>query len=311
MTPAAPATSREKSIATGELIFAASIWGFGFIATIWALTGMGPVWLSSLRFLGATVPVLPILYLMRSTRAQMTRASLWAAFFPGLFLTLTLVLQTWGLRFTTATKSSFITTLYVVFVPVVERFVFGRSMTAIQVGSVVVALAGTAMIAQLHGFADLNLGDLLTFLCAIAATFHILAVGHYGRKVRSSIVFNTYQSLWAGLLPLGLAIAIEPLPHDFFGTKPFAGFLILAIGSTFLAFLLQIRAQKLLSPSVASMLFLLESPFAACFAYFLLGERLNASQWLGAALIVAAVVASSLEEARKPAPAIAPAHAPV
>lgn len=314
-------TRAEKARAIGELVLATNIWGFGFVTTIWALEGMGPVWLTTLRFAIGILPALPFLIFLRSARAAATLPSLWAAFLPGLFLSLTLVLQTWGLRYTTATKSGFITTLYVVFIPVIERWVLGRRLTGIQFACVFVALFGTGLIAELYGEnglgalgADgLNFGDLLTLLCAIAATFHILSIGRYGKKIGSAIVFNTFQSFWAGILPLGIALAFEPKPHDFFATKPLAGFLFLALASTFIAFMLQIRAQRHLSASVASMVFLLESPFAAGYAYLLLGERLNSWQWAGAALILIAVTLSSLEETRKQplTPAVTAPHPPV
>jgi drug/metabolite transporter (DMT)-like permease len=260
---------------------------------------MGPLWMSSFRFLLAGLITLPIAAAFPTLRAEITLKNFLMIFLPGLFLSLTLVLQTWGLRYTSATKSGFITTLYVALVPVVEWLFFSKRMTWLQAFSVVVALAGMALIAGPQDFSNINIGDLLTLGCAMAAACHIISVGHYAHRMKSALLFNTFQSLWAGILPLGLAIALEVFPSSDIGFKPLAGFLYLAILSTVLAFMLQIRAQKFLSPALASMIFLLESPFAAVYAYLLLGERLDWVQWIGAGIIMFAVTLSSIEETRK------------
>ena len=286
-------------VAAGELLLAANIWGFGFIATVWALEGMGPLWMSSLRFLLAGFLALPLLIFYPSLRSEFTLANFRMIFLPGLFLSLTLVLQTWGLRYTSATKSGFITTLYVAFVPVVEWLFFSKGMTILQGICVAVALGGMALIAGPQDFGAINTGDLLTLLCALAAACHIISVGRFASRMKSALLFNTFQSLWAGILPLGLAILIESPPMNALALKPLSGFLYLTIFSTLFAFMLQIRAQKFLSPALASMIFLLESPFAAVYAYLLLGERLGWLQWAGAFVILIAVSLSTMEESKK------------
>ena len=80
------------------------------------------------------------------------------------------------------------------------------------------------------------------------------------------------------------------------------GLLMLGIGSTLIAFYLQIKAQKVLSSTVSSLFFLLESPFALLFAFFLLGESLNMKQGIGALLIIA-LHNTNLDAPRSPAPA--------
>jgi drug/metabolite transporter (DMT)-like permease len=81
--------------------------------------------------------------------------------------------------------------------------------------------------------------------------------------------------------------------------KAVIGLLSLSLGSTTLAFYLQVRAQAHLSATVSSLLFLLESPFALIFAFLLLGESLSTMEAIGAFLIFTAAVLASLREARQ------------
>lgn len=317
--------SRSASV---ELVLAGALWGFGFIATVWALKVMGPLMVISLRFLIATVIGGIVIILIPRLREQASRQQFWLAAVPGFLLMLTLVLQTWGLQYTTATKSGFITTLYVLMVPFLERFWLKLKLPRFHMIYVGIGLVGVALICDFNsvirsviwGSSDAistaistpnetldvnskiaqqswNFGDLLTFACAIAASFQIVWFAWIHDRIKSPFVFNIYQSIWATIIPLAFALLIEPWP-DFtrlLGTsgsglvsRPLIGLLMLAIGSTLIAFALQVKAQKSISPSMASLLFLLESPFATLFAIYFLSESLKTDQWVGAGLILAA-----------------------
>lgn len=231
-----------------------------------------------------------------------------AALLPGTVLMLALVLQTWGLVFTTATKSGFLTCLYVLFVPAVESIVHRRRPPKGILFAGVCALIGVALMCGLFDLlfnvqestdprAAFNRGDVLTILCAFAVTAHIFMVGRIDRvlgKNFDSFQFNTAQSLAAGFPVLILAISVEPeawsYPYRLLSTSlPLIGFTSLCLGSTLIAFALQIRAQKVLSPSLASVLFLLESPFAAIFGGLFLHEPFGTNQILGGAIILMSV----------------------
>jgi drug/metabolite transporter (DMT)-like permease len=280
-------TAISEKRAVGELIISGAIWGFGFIATMFALKDMGPLTMVVVRFVIAVAVTLPFLYFSTSLRSVKHWAALKMAFWPGMMLALLMILQTWGLKYTSPTKSSFITTLYIVFVPLIESLFLKRRVVLSHYIFVVVALVGTGFICNFHA-GDWNLGDLLTLGCSLAAAFHIIFVGHVSHRIDSSVVFNTYQSFWAILLPaMFLILFPEELKWPWSPVGLF-GLAWLVFGSTIVAFMLQIRAQKVLSPSLASLLFLLESPFAAFFAFVILDDRLSAIQWLGAVLITIA-----------------------
>lgn len=285
---------KNSILAIGELIFASSLWGFGFIATVWALKVVDAFELTLLRFVLASLVGLALLYF---NYKSVPVRHLWKlSFWPAIFLLGTLIFQTWGLHYTTATKSGFITTLYVVFVPILESLHLKRKIPPAIWMCVAGALVGTLMIVNvgLNGF---NIGDIMTFVCALFASAQIYYVGVISPNIKHPFAFNTLQSLWCALISLpfffhgGMAQDLANWLN--WPTTAIAGVISLAFGSTVLAFSLQIKAQAKLSPTVASLLCLLESPFAMLFAMSILSETLGAFEACGAVLIFFSAVGAS------------------
>lgn len=297
---------RERLTGALELTLAGALWGFGFIAATWALDGMGPLAITGWRFVIAVIVGGAIVLARPSLRANVEWIGFYAAAWPGLFISLTLITQTYGLRYTTATKSGFITILYVLLVPLLERLWLKRAVPRYHVAYVLAALVGVALICDLPSAftggaggaterEKLNVGDALTVICAIFAALQIVWYGRIQDKIGSSFVFNLYQSFWAGVIPLALSLVLEPFP-TFPNTTTWVGLAMLSLGSTLIAFALQIRAQKKISPSLASLLFLLESPFAGLFAIFFLNERMTTMTAAGAAVILVSLASSVVFE---------------
>jgi len=278
-----------------ELLVAAALWGFGFIATKWILGTLGAFELLFVRFLLASLIGLPFVLATEHSFKKKFKLSFW----PGVLLMGTLAFQTWGLEYTTPTKSGFITTLYVIFVPLLES-ALGRKRLPFEMWlCVLIALVGTGLIVDI-GLGQINFGDALTFISAIIATGQIYWMGSVSPNVTRAFVFNVYQCFWC------LFFFLPTLHfHEFFSKvsncqawplQVWVGFLSLAAGSTIIAFYLQVKAQKDLSRTVSSLLFLLESPFAMLFAILLLGDRLTMRESAGALLIfVAAFLATWIE----------------
>lgn len=291
-------------IAAAELLLAAALWGFGFIATVWGLRELDPFELTFIRFALATLLLSPVLLLPR-WRQEVVRY-LKISFWPGVFFALLLIVQTWGLQYTTATKSGFLTTLYVVFVPILESSLSRQKLSGALWLTVGLAFLGTLMIVNLsfsNFLQDMNKGDLLTVLCALLATGQIYAIGLVSSGVGNALAFNFCQTFWAAMVSAPIALnhgLFLKLMHfsEWLPTAQ-AGLLSLVVGSTIIAFTLQVRAQAYLSPTVSSLLFLLESPFALMFAFFLLGERLGPVEAMGAVLIFSAAILANWIEARR------------
>lgn len=282
-----------------ELTLAALFWGFGFIAARWALEALSPSWLSGVRFLSAFLLSLPlIIFLAKKNELLKVKSSLLLSFMPGVFLTLTIVFQTWGLKYTTATNASFITSLYVVFVPIMERFLFKKKLEFTHSVLVIIAIIGTGLICDLQ-HSTFNWGDLLTVFCSLAGAAHIVNISYVSGKIDSPFFFNSFQCFWSGGICILLAMGSEPFVMGPMSVKPIIGFCLLLFGSTLFGFMIQIRAQRVLSSNAASLICLLESPFGAFFAYVFLAERLQWSQWAGAILIFFSAIYTILLENRK------------
>lgn len=279
-----------------ELLVAAIFWGFGFIAAIWSLEKMSPGALVFYRFMGAFLVGSFILFLMGKKFPQFL-IELRLAIVPGLFMAATLVIQNLGLKLTTATNSAFITSLYVVWVPLLAAVIIKSKVKKSQWLFVALALLGTAlMIKTDFVFKDAGPlfapGDLITLICSLFAAGHILTIDKVAVKSKDHFAFNVAQCAVSGVAALTLFPLESNWSLHFTGFKPWFGLFALALGSSLIAFWLQIRAQKKLNPTVASILFLLESPFSAFFAFWLLQESMNLQQFTGAGLIMLAGILS-------------------
>ncbi|OQW49292.1 MAG: hypothetical protein A4S09_12310 [Proteobacteria bacterium SG_bin7] len=282
-----------------ELIFATLFWGFGFVGARWALELFSPSWMSGIRFVLAFVIAIPaMLYIAKNGAFSNWKQTCKHSFWPGLYLVLTIVLQTWGLKYTTATNAGFITTLYVVFVPILQLIYLRKRIDLNHIVLVLVAVAGTALICQWQAN-NWNKGDFLTVLCALCGALHIVCISLYSEAIKNPFFFNNFQCLWAGGLALIFAFFSEPFHVGNLTPQSAAGFIFLLFGSTLFGFWAQVRAQRVLSANAASLICLLESPFAGLFAFIFLGERLDIWQWTGAGLILLSAFVTIILEARK------------
>lgn len=274
--------STEKR-ASLELILAGFFWGFGFIGTVWALKDLAPAAIIFYRFFGAFL-VTAIYLLWAKIDFKIIMHEFRLSVGAGFWLAATLLPQTWGLKYTTATNSAFITILYVLIVPLLatsfQKVPLPRSHWLLTLA----ALAGVAMMVQLQSL-TMNWGDLLTLFCALMAAFHILFVEKVAPKSLNMFILNGFQALWCALFTLPLLYFGGSWDLFAISNQAFWGMIALTFGSSLLAFYLQFRAQKFVSASTASLLFLLESPFSALLAYFLLSERLTPLQMLGGVII--------------------------
>lgn len=282
--------TKQQQRSVFELIFACSLWGFGFVGVPLAQGSFNSFEVCFLRFF---IPL--AIWLTIATFAPSMRLSvsiLRKTFIPGFFLAATLIPQTLGLLYTTATKSGFITTLYVLLVPIVEFTIFRRKPSGIIYLSLLLALLGAGLLVNLD-FTAWNFGDSLTLLCALMSAFHILSLDKFHHPNATAFHLNMGQAFWVSALTLPFVIYSEFISGG--AAQPFVltssaliGLLILAFGPSFLAFSLQIRAQAHLNPTQSSILFLLEAPFAMFFARVILNEQPSVTQLSGAFLILVA-----------------------
>lgn len=286
------------------LLLTTMIWGFGFIATRWTLELFDPMWANSLRYSLAGLIALPFLIYRGSFKRPRRRHG--AAILAGLFLFTSMYLQVHGLLYTSIAKSGFITTFYVFFTPILGIIFFKERYTWVLWGCISLALAGVALMGDLS-LSGLNLGDLMTLGCALLGAGHIVVIGRVAAKIVDPIEFNFMQCFFMGVLGPPMAYLIEGAPplnelggwSDIMAPTPLGGLFFLAIFSSLLAFTMQVVAQKRIPAHLVSMIFLLESLFATLFGWLILSERLSTMNIVGAAIVLAAVMATPLIEYEK------------
>ncbi|MCU0830227.1 MAG: DMT family transporter [Rhizobiaceae bacterium] len=270
------------------LAIAAGIWGMGFVAQSTAMEHVGPMVFTGLRFLAATLAVLP--FALAERRAAPTGEGVpWRAFMLiGVFLFLAIASQQYGLLTTSVSNSGFLTGLYVVFTPMLGLLLFRlKPHWAIWPGGAM-ALTGIYLLTGAHA-SELVPGDVMTVFCALMWAFQVLLVARaMAVSPRPYTLAATQFAICAGL---GLALALPTEVFDMAGIiAALPEILFAGIISGGLAFTLQIIGQRHTTPGAAALILSTEALFAAMFAALLLGERLGPTAMLGAGLILAAIL---------------------
>jgi drug/metabolite transporter (DMT)-like permease len=268
-----------------------------------ALAFAGPFSFLAVRFALASLVMLPLVFSPRARARGLLTASLWrSGAVLGLLLCAGYGFQTAGLQFTTPARAAFITGLSVVIVPLLTSLVLrrGRLPTGVWLGVALAAL-GLALLAFGPTGQDLRAlvagtgpGDLLVLGCAVAFAAHIVAVGELAP--RHPVLGLTWtQLLVAALLAAGLAAAGErPRLDQLVAILPAAAFT--GVFATVLAFAIQLRAQRLTSPTHTALIFSTEPVFGALFAFLLVGELFTAPALLGCGCILAGMLLAQLAD---------------
>ncbi|MEK6623756.1 MAG: DMT family transporter [Bdellovibrionota bacterium] len=281
------------------LIFIAVVWGLGFVETKRLFAHFTPLEITCLRFSVAALISGPLF--IRCRTWKMSASQLKRAFLLAMLLFAGMYVQAWGLLYTSASKSGFITSLYIVFVPLIELLIFKKKISNIFWLALIIALFGVGFMSGGH-FDGVNLGDLLTLLSAFIFSLQILYLSHVASSYPSSMELNGLQCLFIAVVSFLLLFLIGPTselipklqilgnfgPHFF--SSPLYSVLFLGVFPSFLALAVQVYCQKKVAAHLAALAFLLESPFAAFFGFLILGERLNFLEATGCGLITAAVL---------------------
>lgn len=260
-------------------------WGFTFPAMKVSLKYLPPVLFLAYRF-----GIASLLMLLIFGRKALKRETLREGFILGLTLFFGHGFQIVGLKYTTASNSAFITSLYVVFTPFIAYFMLGERVTRRDLTSLVLAVIGLYLISGAG--TSIKYGDFLTLLCAISFAFQIVLVHKFGEKDYLSLTF--WQLLWNFIFSSLFTLAFEEqvFPKE---PLPWVGVLYTAVFATVIAFTVQLKYQRYTKAQRAALIYSSEPVFGSLAAYITLGETLSARGYLGAALIMSGI----LNEVRK------------
>ncbi|WP_377296334.1 DMT family transporter [Rhizobium sp. SGZ-381] len=271
------------------LLLAAAIWGGGFVAQSTAMATIGPFWFVGLRFAIAALAVLPFAVLeARRIGSRPERRHMGGFLLVGLALFGGAITQQIGLQTTTVTNSSFLTGLYVVFVPVISIVIFQRFPHWIVWPVALLALIGIFLLSG-GNIQAVSTGDLWSIACAAFWGLQIVLAGHFVSRSERPLALSATQFAVCAIVSLMIGIAVEPVSLDAVGGA-LAEILYVGLISSGLAFVLQVIGQRHTTAPQAAIFLSSEALFGAFFGALLLDETLPPLGYLGCGLIFAAML---------------------
>jgi len=270
------------------LIFVTLVWGATFVSVKEAIKYIEPFYFLAVRFAIATLIMLAVANkrLLRINTAALLKGAL-----IGLVLFAGYAFQTYGLQDTTASNTGFITGLSVVLVPVFLTIATRKPPGIMSVLGITSATAGLGLL-TINGTMPVNTGDILVLFCAVSYSLHILLIGKFSPD-HDPFILATVQIATVAVVSFLAALIKETAPTAAaFNPQVWEAILITAVFATALAFFLQTWTQKFTSPTHTAIIFTTEPVFAAVFAYLIGGETFTLRQGIGAAFILAGMLAS-------------------
>lgn len=280
------------------LFLAACIWGMAFVSQSKGMDYMGPFTFTGVRsVIGSLVLVL---YIFVSGRAKKVKngevdfkIAVKGGICCGLALTVATTLQQFGILYTSVGKAGFITTLYIIFVPI-AGLLFRKKVPFVVWIAAVMAAVGMYLLCMTDSF-TINSGDAFVFLCAVVFTVHILVIDHFSPKT-DGVLISCIQFAVCGVVCTLAAVLFEnPTLSGILsgiGTLLYAG-----VMSSGVAYTLQIIGQKHVNPTIASLIMSLESVVATVsgFVAFKIGflttdQTLTVKQICGCIIVFSAVI---------------------
>lgn len=290
------AETEQKRRLTGALmlLLGSMVWGVAFVAQSAGMNYIGPYTFTAVRSAVAAlgmIALIPLFDRMGVSKKPADPKLLWrAGLLLGVVMMIATNLQQIALVTTSAGKAGFITSLYIVFVPIFGLFIRRRPHFMLWF-CVLLAIAGLYFL-SIRGDFTISSGDLLVLISAVFFAVHILIADYFVPKV-DVIRLNCIQFAVTAVLSAGPMMVLEqpslPAISDAWLTILYAG-----LFSGCVAYSLQLFGQRRVEPTTASLLLSPESVFSALAGWLILGQTLTGRELFGCALVFLAVVSSQL-----------------
>jgi drug/metabolite transporter (DMT)-like permease len=279
------------TIASFALVAVTAVWGYTFLAVQDAIASMPVMDFLAWRFLLASI----VMIALRPTCLRnVTRRELLRGLGLGTILGLGYIAQTYGLRYTSAAISGFITGMFVVLTPVMSLVLLRRKTNRNTWMVVALATVGLALL-SLRGW-SVGIGELLTLGCAVFFAIHIVFLGEWSPQY-NPYAFSLLQIGAVAVISLIAAtpggITVPPNP-EVWAVVGLTGVLATAV-----AFFVQTWAQSLVSATRAAVVMTMEPVFAGLFAIVIGGNQMTLRNLAGAACILAAMLIVNLKPGRE------------
>lgn len=287
----------KKSLQGALLLFiGAMIWGTAFVAQSVGSNELNAFAFNFIRkFIGA-IALLPVLTWQIRTSGKtlkdvFSKDLLLGGLICGTGLFFASTFQQMGIELSTVGKSAFITTLYIVLVPILGLFLRKKVSLKVWIG-VFLASLGLYLLCMKGEAFVLEIGDIYLLLCAFFFSIQIMAVDHFAPKV-DGLALSIMQFVVVGIFS-GIGMIATEIPTWTQISAAAVPILYTAIVSSAIGYTLQIIGQKHLSATVASLIMSLESVFATLAGWLILHEVLSTQELIGCGLVFAAVILTQL-----------------
>ena len=286
-----------KTVSLLSALLCTFIWGTTFIAQDTGMDDIGPFTFNSVRFFVGFLAIVPLVFLFELKKFKSefqldfkTFATL--SFLIGLSLFLGSALQQVALLYTDVANAAFFTIFYVPMVPIIIFLFKKRSIHWSVWPSVVLCLIGGYLLTNFHD-ATVRLGDTLVILGALFWSTHIIFTGIIVTKYNLPLTLGAIQTLIVALFSFIIGFIYEEFIIENI-LNEIDSILYAGILSGGFAFVLQIYAQKNITPAPAAIIFSLEGVFATIAAWFLLNQILGINNLFGCFFILCGVLLSQL-----------------
>jgi len=273
------------------------IWGTTFIAQETGMKLIGPYVFNGVRFFVGFLALVPFYLLIERKKTSKEISKNKSKFFLlsiliGIFLFLGSVFQQVALLYTDVANAAFFTIFYVPMVPIIVFFLFKKTIHWSVWPSVILCVIGGYLLTNFQD-ATIRLGDTLVVVGAIFWSLHIIFVGKIIEEFDTPILIGLIQTIVVSFCSIALALIFEEfILINIINQK--LQILYAGILSGGIAFVLQIYAQKNISPAPSAIIFSLEGVFATIAAWIILSQVLNINNILGCIFILAGVLISQL-----------------
>ena len=286
-----------KTLSLFSALLCTFIWGTTFIAQDTGMDDIGPFTFNSVRFFVGFLAIVPLALMFEAKKLKKefrfdTKTFVILSFLIGLSLFLGSALQQVALLYTDVANAAFFTIFYVPMVPIII-FIFKKDFLHWSVWpSVILCLIGGYLLTNFQD-ATVRLGDTLVVLGALFWSTHIIFTGMIVKKYNLPLTIGAIQTLLVALFSFIIGLFSEEFVIANI-LNEIDSILYAGILSGGFAFVLQIYAQRNITPAPAAIIFSLEGVFATIAAWFLLNQILGINNLLGCFFILSGVLLSQL-----------------
>lgn len=289
------------------LLMAAAIWGVAFVAQSVGMDYVGPLTFNCVRCLLGGAVLLPFIWFFQRKKAKSQqplsvpgarRTLILGGVCCGAAICLASNFQQVGIQYTTVGKAGFITSCYIIIVPILGMFL-KKKCGPVIVGAVALSAAGLYLLCMTENGLSVNKGDVFMLVSALLFSVHIMLIDYFSPAVDGVKMSCIQFFVCGGISGIGMLLFETPdLRQILSAWAPilYAGVMSCGVGYT-----LQIMGQKGMNPTVASLILSLESSIAVLAGWVLLNQRLTPRELSGCVLMFGAIVLAQAPVRRKAA----------